>query len=508
MIQHELLNLPTKKFGTGTLIAQGSGVGSWQLLSYQVPINPVHAALLRTGKVFFFTGSGNNPTRINSPFNSVVWDVNSGTFTSQSPPTDPSGLPIDLFCAGQSFRADGRLMIAGGTLQYDPFYGATAAFLFDPSNEQLTAIASMKYGRWYPTVLTLGNGRIFALSGLDVNGNLAINPEIYSSSWRAFSQATSPFELYAHLILTATGQVFYTGGYFAFNNGVSARLLTLPGNFNQRITETPVGALQQPDSGAQAASVLLPPAQDQRVMVIGGGNPNQATNRVSIINLNATNPAYAAAPSLNFARKHHNAVILPDRTVLVCNGSGFDEAGNAATLTAEIYDPIANTWTLTAPANRVRLYHSVALLLPDGRVVTTGGNPRRLNECDSNGNLPGTPSLPCEDRQIEIYSPPYISQTRPTIQNAPAEISLGNTFTVTTPQAQNIQWVSLIRPMATTHGLDTEQRLVDLPIASRTSTSLSVTLTSNRNIAPAGWYMLFVSNNSRIPSVARWIRVR
>ncbi|MGL4622550.1 hypothetical protein [Chroococcidiopsis sp.] len=76
-----------------------------------------------------------------------------------------------------------------------------------------------------------------------MNGNLAINPEIYSSSWRAFSQATSPFELYAHLILTATGQVFYTGGYFAFNNGVSARLLTLPGNFNQRITETPVGAL-------------------------------------------------------------------------------------------------------------------------------------------------------------------------------------------------------------------------------------------------------------------------
>lgn len=494
----------------GTLIAQNTGVGSWQLLPYQSPILPIHVALLRTGNVLFFTGSSNNPTQINSPLNSLVWNVSNGSFSNQSAPTDSSGLPVDLFCAAQSFRSDGRLMIAGGTLQYDPFHGATAAFLFDPSNQQLRRVASMNRGRWYPTVLTLGNGRIFALSGLDVNGNLSRNPEIYSTStgWRVFSQETSPFDLYAHIYLLATGQLFYCGAYFSSRNGVTPRLLNLPGNFSQAITETPVGDLPEPDSAAQAASVLLPPAQDQKVMVIGGGNPNVATNRVSIIDLRQSNPTYTAAASLNFARKHHNAVILPDRKIFVCNGSAEDENGSQATLAAEIYDPLNNTWTVAATASVIRLYHSVALLLPDGRVVAAGGNPRRRNECDGNGNVPDSnPPLPCEEKRLEIYSPPYISQTRPVINSAPSSAGYGTRITIGTPQAASIQWVSLIKPMATTHGLDTEQRLVDLPITSRTSTSLTVSVTNNFNLAPTGWYMLFISNTSRVPSVARWIRL-
>jgi hypothetical protein len=502
----------------GTLIAQGTSVGSWQLLSYQSPILPIHAALLRTGNVFFFAGSSNNPTRLESPGNSVVWNVSNGTFSSQAAPTDSSGLPVDIFCAGQSFRSDGRLMIAGGTLKYDtsgPFKGATAAFLFNPTNQQLRQVASMNSGRWYPTVLTLGNGRIFALSGLDINGNLSVKPEIYSSSagWRAFSQQTSYFDLYAHLFLLATGQIFYSGAYFSSSNGVTPRLLNLPGNFNQAIAETSVGALPEPDSAGQAASILLPPAQDQKVMVIGGGDSSgNATKRVSIIDLKQSNPSYGNTqqpPQPTFARMHHNAVLLPDRTVFVCNGSAQSENGSQAARTAEIYDPINNTWTVAATAQIVRLYHSIALLLPDGRVLAAGGNPRRLNECDSSGNLPGSnPVIPCEEKRLEIYSPPYISSsTRPVINNAPQSASYNSTFTIQTPQAANIQWVSLIKPMATTHGLDTEQRLVDLPITARNGSSLTVSVTNNRNIAPAGYYMLFISDNSRVPSVARWIRL-
>lgn len=510
MMRHNDTTTLLDQADSRTLIAQSTGVGSWQVLPYQSPILPIHAALLRTGNVFFFTGSSNNPTQLNSPLDSVVWNVSSGTFSSQKAPTDASGLPVDLFCAAQSFRSDGGLIIAGGTLQYDGFKGATAAFVFDPSNQQLTRIASMNRGRWYPTVLTLGNGRIFALSGLDINGNLSRNPEIYSSStgWKVFSRQTSALDLYAHLFLLSNGQLFYSGAYFSSTNGVYARLLTLPGNFNQAITETPVGALQEQDSGAQAASVLLPPAQDQKVMVIGGGNPNVATNRVSIIDLKQSNPSYTAAAPLNFARKHHNAVLLPDRTVFVCNGSAEDENGSRAALAAEIYDPLNNTWTVAAAASVIRLYHSIALLLPDGRVVAAGGNPRRRNECDGNGNVPGSnPPLPCEEKRLEIYSPPYISQSRPVINSAPSSVGYGGSITIQTPQAANIRWVSLIKPMATTHGLDTEQRLVDLPITSRTSTSLTVSVTNNSNLAPTGWYMLFITNNSRVPSVASWIRL-
>jgi hypothetical protein len=467
----------------------------WQTLSYDCPINPIHAALLRTGKVFFFTGSGNNPDNQGETKGSAVWDVNSGTFSRPTTPNDAAGEPLDLFCAGQSFRPDGKLMVAGGTLQYDPFHGSTAALLFNPSTEQWEQVGSMNRGRWYPTVVTLGDGRIFALSGLDVNGNLDRNPEIYSSTfgWRIFSQQTSRLPMYSHLFLTSNGKLFYSGGYFE-NTGVSPRILTLPSRFNRTIAEQTVSGLQDADSGEQAASILLPPAQDQKVMMIGGGNGfyGAATKRVNIVNLNASSPAYTAAAPLNYARMHHNAVILPDRTVFVCNGSQVGEKVDQSTLPAEIYNPATNTWTVVETPNvNGRVYHSVALLLPDGRIVAAGGNPDRR----------------IEERRIEIYSPAYMSQTRPVIQNAPSTVGYGRTITIATPQAANIKWVSLIRPMATTHSCETEQRLVDIPISSRSSNSLTGTVTSNRNIAPPGYYMLFITDNSNIPSVASWIQV-
>ena len=466
----------------------------WQVSS-TCPINPIHAALLRSGKVLFFTGSGNDPAKLDEVQGTAVWDVNAGTFSRPSIPIENNKPVVDLFCAGHSFRPDGKLMVAGGTLQYDPFKGSTAALLFNPSTDQWERVASMNRGRWYPTVVTLSDGRIFALSGFDVNGNLDTYPEIYSPSfgWRAFSRPTSRLPMYSHLLLLSNGRLFYSGGYFE-NTGVSPRILTLPSRFDRAISEQAVPGLQDANFGEQAATVLLPPAQDQRVMIIGGGNgfAGTATNRVNVVDLKVSNPTYTAAAPLNHGRMHHNAVILPDRTVFVCNGSRQGENVSQSNLPAEIYNPATNTWRVVeTPTISGRVYHSVALLLPDGRVVTAGGNPDR--------NI--------EERRIEIYSPAYMSQTRPTIQNAPSTVGYGGTFTLQTPQAGNTKWVSLIRPMATTHSCDTEQRLVDLPINSRTSTSLTVAVTSNRNIAPPGYYMLFITDNNNVPSVARWIQL-
>ncbi len=499
MIQKNDHSLLLNQADSGTLIAQSTSGDRWQLLPYTSPILPIHAALLYTGKVFFFCGSGNDPSKLNTPYNSVVWDVSSGTFTNQPPPKDSSGNPIDLFCAGQSFRSEGVLMIAGGTLQYDPFYGSSATFFFDPSTQQLRQQASMNSGRWYGTLLTLGGGRIFALSGLDENGNLNTQPEIYSSffgpGWRAFPPTTSAFPQYAHIFLLSTGQIFYSGVGMGGNNGVSPRLLTLPSlnPSTNPIVETAVGGLQASDASNQAASVLLPPAQNQRVMVCGGGNGSgTATNRVNIVDFKVSNPTYTAAAALNYGRMHHNAVLLPDRTVFVCNGSQGEEDVSKGNLPAEIYNPATNTWTVAATPNVTdRVYHSVALLLPDGRVATGGGNPSRtVNEL-----------------RLEIYNPAYVSQPRPVIQSAPARLSYGQRFTIQTPQAGNIKWVHLIKPMATTHTYDTEQRLVDLPIASSTSTSLTVTVPNNQNLAPIGWYMLFITDKNGVPSVAKWIQI-
>ena len=107
----------------------------------------MHAALLHTGNVFFFAGSGNDPTNANTPNGSAVWDMKAGTFTQPITPLNASGQPLDLFCAGQSFQADGILMVAGGTLQYDPFYGLSTALMFDPGTQKWVTKASMNNGR-------------------------------------------------------------------------------------------------------------------------------------------------------------------------------------------------------------------------------------------------------------------------------------------------------------------------------------------------------------------------
>jgi hypothetical protein len=502
MIQQNGTNVLKNQTDNGTLIAQASGGGSWQLLSYSCPINPIDAALLRTGKILLIAGSGNNANNVNEPKGAAVLDLNTGTFSRPTTPLDSTGQPFDIFCPGHSFLADGRLMCVGGTDQYDPFIGLALALIFDPSTDQWIKESNQPEGaRWYPTVLTMGDGRIVVFSGIDEFGGIDTYPESYSSAngWVHFtgppnwSDPTSSLPMYLHLFLMQDGRLFYSGGYFQ-STGVSTRILTLPSNYRGKITETPVSGLQNADYGDQAASVLLPPAQDQKVMILGGGNGfyGNTTTRVNIIDLKAASPTYTAAAPLNYKRMHHNAVLLPDRTVFVCNGGAVGEDKNQGTRTAEIYNPATNTWTIVATAGKTRLYHAVALLLPDGRVFTTGGNPNRGDE----------------DRSIEIYSPWYMSQTRPVISSAPTSATYGGTITIGTSQASNIKWAHLIRPMATTHCLDTEQRVVDLPIASpRTSNSLNVTVTNNRNIAPPGYYMLFIVNNSNVPSVAKWIQI-
>jgi hypothetical protein len=276
------------------------------------------------------------------------------------------------------------------------------------------------------------------------------------------------------------------------SNGVTPRILTLPASFNQTITEQAVGGLQNADYGNQPASVLLPPAQNQKVMIIGGGNgSDNATTRTAIVDLTAANPTYTAAASMTYARMHCSAVLLPDHTVFVCGGSTHAQDGNNATRTGEIYNPATNTWTVVETATVNRLYHSGALLLPDGRVATFGGNPYRT------GN----------EMRLEIYSPAYMSQTRPQITSSPSTVTYGQQITIQVSQTPNVKWVSLVRPAAPTHSCDTDQRVVDFTINSFANNTLTVTLTNNRNIAPPGYYMLFVTNQSGVPSVANWIKV-
>jgi len=493
--------------------------GAWELLPFLSGVLAVHTALLPGGKVLFFAGSGSSATRFDSPlfgdedegiFTSVVWDPPGNTFSH--PPTlrTANGVPFDFFCGGDAFLADGRMLQAGGTLAYNPFKGRKDAAIFDPTTEQWSFVAPMAHGRWYPTLIPLGNGDILATTGLNdtaTGHNQAL--ETYSAqndSWvtAQFAAGFPGLPLYAHLFLLTDGRIFFSGGRMDDPLDVQPCLFD-PGQ--NPVPTDPVPDLLEPDVRNQSASVILPPAQDQRVMICGGGpigqaNQTDATGAVSIVDLTAPQPHYVAGAPMGLPRLHLNTVILPDHTVFVSGGSLKQEDQPLARLEGEIYDPVANTWSLTAAATVSRLYHSTAVLLPDGRVVAAGGNP------EGGSQVAWEPPDEDEEMRLEVFSPPYLFRgPRPKITTAPENLVYGTSVTITTPQANTIRWVSLVKNGVTTHSFDSGQRLVDLDILTRTNGTLQVAVDKNPNLAPPGWYMLFLVDNQGIPSIATWVQL-
>src|SRR3954471_8146081 len=301
--------------------------GVWELLPCDSKVLAVHAVLMHSGRVLFFAGSGNNVPHFNAhDTRSVVWDYEAGTF--HTPVT-----PFDVFCAGQTVLPDGKVLVAGGTQQYDPFIGLKSSWLFDPTLEEWIRVGDMANGRWSPSLVTLGDGRAIAVSGISAAS------EVYSpmTGWSLLPHGTD-LPLYPHLFVVADGTVFFSGGQLgqAVIDGRKINPLTA--------AETIVPGLRSQGNRDEAFTVLLPPAQDQKVMVIGGGGPAHATNHCDIVNLNAPGPHYVPAPDLAHARGLHNCVILPDRTVLVSGGGYRGETRTDAVHQAERYDPATNAF--------------------------------------------------------------------------------------------------------------------------------------------------------------------
>jgi hypothetical protein len=453
-------------------------MGVWRLLEHDSGTLAVHAALLHTGDVIFFAGSSNDPDRHNAHrFGTTVWHYPGAD-------TEQAATPVDMFCVGHAFLPDGRLLAAGGTEQYDPFHGLRQSITFDPGTLTWTPQAPMAGGRWYPSLVPLGDGRVLATAGLDETGMLNIVPEIYTdgAGWTALPESPH-WPMYGHLFLLADGSVFYSGGQYGGNNGVRPARWDLASN-----TKIDVPDLPDVDSRNQSASVVLPPAQAQRVMIIGGGpfdmhDQAGATASTAIADLSAAAPRYVPAADLHMGRMHLCATLLPDRTVLVNGGAMMEETAAQAAFAAEIYHPDTNRWQMAAVSRVPRLYHSIALLMPDGKVVTAGSNPQRKTE----------------ELRIEVFWPPYLfGGPRPSL-TSPREVHYGAAVDVTTPQAAQIATAALVRPGATTHSSDLEQRLVDLPLTATGPASLRLQMPASTNLAPPGWYLLFVVDPRRHP---------
>jgi len=195
-----------------------------------------------------------------------------------------------------------------------------------------------------------------------------------------------------------------------------------------------------------------------------------------------------------FPRKYHNATILPDGTVLVTGGTSSADfnVANGAVLAAELWNPITGTWTTLADMQVDRIYHSTALLLPDGHVLVTGGGQP-------------SPSGRADNRDAQLFSPPYLFKgTRPTITCVPSQVSYDKPFLIQT--SDTISRVTLIRLSSVTHGFNQNQRFISLNFI-QTVGGLTAFIPSNPNLVPPGHYMLFVLNESGVPSVSRIIQV-
>jgi hypothetical protein len=256
----------------------------------------------------------------------------------------------------------------------------------------------------------------------------------------------------------------------------------------------------------EGASVILvddtvsPPRT--QVIVFGGG-VSGAFNKQSCETIDVTSlspaPSWVRMSDMNFPRTNVNGVILPNGKVLAIGGqrNGKWAAAPDPVLEPEMLDPSADRWTVLAPMSWPRQYHSIAVLLPDGRVLTAGGIDPTLG------------LAPARDlRHVEVFSPPYLfAGPRPVIAAPLGSAGYGGSLTVSTPDAGGITEVSLLRPAAVTHHTDAGQRYVRLRILGRTAASVTVAMPANGFVAPPGHYMLFILNSAGVPSDASWLHL-
>jgi hypothetical protein len=485
------------------VLAGAACEGTWAKTANPSPVRAVHAAVLRTGKVLLIAGSGNDPDEFAAgSFKTAIYDPTTDTLRSDVP------TPYDLFCSGHAFLPDGRLLVAGGTTAYSdtttgrPYEGERRVRIFDPVSETYESARSMAIGRWYPTVVSRGDGSMVAVAGFDDQAQHSNTFQTYNPTTGAWS-ANRPIgtwpsgigvysPLYPSMHLLADGRLFYSGAHvFAAGPGTPPYRWDVDTNQVTWMDDTVALDVNRRD---QSASVLLPPAQAQKVMVIGGGeevNTDVAVASTAVIDLTQPNAAYTAGPPIDVAKMYVSAVILPDGRVLQTGGAtGYRMNASSTTVhSTQILDPKTMTWAKAPNATVGRTYHSGAVLLPDGRVLTFGGNPR-------DGSF---------EMNLEIYSPAYMSKPRPTIESAPANVAWNRGFAVGT--SGSIGSAVLVRPSAVTHSSDSDQRSIDLAVSNASGTGATLTIPANRNLTPPGWYMLFVRDPAGTPSVAQWVHV-
>jgi hypothetical protein len=464
-----------------TVTGNEGQVGQWGPV-VDWPVVGVHVALLENGKVLAYDSMGDNATEtypVQDHTRATVWNPATGT---QTPVNVNTG--YNVFCSGLAHLMDGTLFLAGGTkdAQLD---GIVQTHLFDPHTNTWSLGPNMAAGRWYPSVTPLRNGEMLITEGgPDM-------PEVRKTDGglRALNTASLNLPLYPWIDVAPNGRAFYSGP-----DQTMRSLDTVGGgswqSFGQR------DSLNR-DYGSHALYDV------GKILVAGGGSSSKDAR---VINLNGATPQVSATAPMAYGRRQHNLTVLADGTVLATGGnsSGAPLVDlNNGVYPAELWNPATGQWQTLAAMRVTRQYHSTALLLPDARVLSSGGG--ICGTCDSVGYLA---------KNAEVFSPPYLFKKdgsgelapRPEITSAPGEVAYNAPFAISTPSAASISKVALVRLGAVTHSVNMEQRYVPLSFTTD-SGALNATAPANANVAPPGVYMLFVIGADGVPSVARMVRV-
>jgi galactose oxidase len=436
-----------------------------------------------------------------------LWNPANGNMTPTPQPTLPDGKTnANLFCSGHAFLPDGRLLVAGGHLADS--HGLNQATIYDPAANTWTPTAAMIHGRWYPTAITLPTGSILVLSGsfFDPTQTPSVANNVVPQVWSngTFANVTpipdAAFDLYPRMHVASTGIVFMTSLVQTWSLDVSGA-----GTWTALPNVTRHNGLCD-----YAPSVLY---DVDKVLFVGGGNP--PTANAETIDLSRTQLGWQATSPMTFPRRQHNATILPDGTVLVTGGTrGGGDPGTAEAFNdldpgqpvhiAELWDPKTGHWTELAAEKTDRCYHSTAVLLPDGRVLSAGSGEFILNE--------GTPQQVANDPQdshtdAQLFSPPYLFKgPRPEITSAPDSVHYGDTFEIGTAQPGEIATISLIHVSSVTHSFNAGQR-INFLLPQVEGGNLMATAPPNANVCPPGHYMLFILNSQGVPSVAKIVQI-
>jgi galactose oxidase len=480
-------------------VAQSAANGTWSQV-YAMPAVPISAALLPNKKVIAwaswkalrFGGSGSIDQTVTISLN-------------PDDPTHPTSKTVtntthNMFCPGISLLADGRVLVNGGD---DVRTDATS--IYNSATDSWTKGAAMHEQRWYNSTVTLPDGRALTLGGNRTSGQPG-NGEIYNPANNTWTQMNGI--TIASLMMGAEDRsramehprlfVAPDGRIFAPGPSPNMQFFTLSGT----------GSVKS--AGKRGDDEF---SQNDVTVMIGVGKFLKAGGNVSydrenpqftpsshnsyVIDINSGNAVVTKVAPMKYPRAFANGAVLPNGQVFVAGGSdnakGFSDDG--ATKAAEMFDPTTNTWRELPPMQKPRPYHSIVLLLADGRVLAGGGG-----LCSSSDNCD------VNHPDIEIYSPPYAQAgvTRPTITSAPGTVTAnGGTFSVGV--GGTVDRFSLVRMSGVTHSVNTDQRFMILT-ASGSGATRTVQAPANKNVAPPGYYLLFALDGD-VPSKGAVVKI-